>query len=66
VDSPLPAARSSYYGVLRGADPAALNRAIDDLLAKGHLRYRQEGEYRLLALTPSGARVARSDTEERE
>jgi len=65
-NSPLPPARSAYHGALRDVPAAALLRAVDALLLAGLLRYREEGKYQVLSLTPSGARAAREmSTEDR-
>jgi ATP-dependent DNA helicase RecQ len=58
-DSPMPPTRSAYHGALRGVPAETIQKTVDELLQAGHLRYRLDGDYRLLALTPSGARAAR-------
>lgn len=53
VQSPVRADRSRHFGALAGLTTAAIERAIDALVAAGYL-HRDDGEYRFLSVTPSG------------
>ncbi|CAA9544144.1 MAG: ATP-dependent DNA helicase RecQ [uncultured Thermomicrobiales bacterium] len=58
AESRIQADRSPLFGALSGVRKSAIERLVDDLLAAGVLRADQDGEYRILALTPEARHVS--------
>lgn len=63
AESSLQADRSSAFGALQELGTSRIERLVDQLVESGFLDWRQDGDYRLLAITRTGASATREDLE---
>lgn len=63
AESSLQADRSSAFGALKDLGTSRIERLVDQLVESGFLDWRQDGDYRLLAITKTGSSATREDLE---
>jgi ATP-dependent DNA helicase RecQ len=62
-ESSVQADRSSAFGALQELGTSRIERLVDQLVESGFLDWRQDGDYRLLAMTRTGVSATRDDLE---
>jgi ATP-dependent DNA helicase RecQ len=62
-ESSVQADRSNAFGALQDLGTSRIERLVDQLVESGFLDWRQDGDYRLLAMTRTGASATRDDLE---
>ncbi|MGH2551266.1 MAG: helicase-related protein, partial [Thermomicrobiales bacterium] len=62
-ESSIQADRSQAFGALKELGTSRIERLVDQLVESGFLDWRQDGEYRLLAITKTGASATQDDLE---
>ncbi|CAN5637382.1 hypothetical protein BH09CHL1_BH09CHL1_18570 [soil metagenome] len=62
-ESSIQADRSQAFGALKELGTSRIERLVDQLVESGFLDWRQDGDYRLLAITKTGASATKDDLE---
>lgn len=62
-ESSIQADRSKAFGALKDLGSSRIERLVDQLVESGFLDWRQDGEYRLLAMTKTGVSATKEDLE---